>query len=99
MATKSIEERVLRYYLDWVCGKPFRVEDALRNIATEQDRISRQEERDRCIKAMQDYYCKIKCSFYKDCKCEIAEDLVMSTTTCLFHSRIRKAIEEGGGEE
>lgn len=67
------------------------IEKALIEIATDQDRLARQEERERCIKAAQDYYCNRTCAGYdiEHCLCRI----------CDCRKNLRKAIEEGGNNE
>lgn len=61
-------------------------------IVTEQDRIARAEERERCIKAAQEIVCKM---CYEDSAigCKYANDVAKCTTLI----RLRKAME--GGEE
>lgn len=56
--------------------------------ATEQDRIARQEERERCIKAAQDIYCDSIC---------IVHDICKDHGQCSNKNKFRKAME--GGEE
>lgn len=60
------------------------IHKALVEIATEQDRIARQEERERCIKAAQDVYCDITCNH----RCDF-------TQRCQIMWEIRKAMEGG----
>ena len=56
--------------------------------AIEQDRIARQEERERCIKAAQEAHCKL-CGKDADYKCYCLN--------CLQRTEIRKALEGGEG--
>lgn len=91
MKNKSIERRVEAYYNMWLYGG-YSIEWVLREIATEQDRISRTEERERCIKAAQKWYCENKCSFFHRFKTCIMCD----KWNCNETEDIRKAIEEGG---
>lgn len=55
-------------------------------VATEQDRIARAEERERCILMAQKYACR-------NC---LNEGICDGTRMCTIKSNIRKAIEEGG---
>lgn len=96
MTTKSIEERATQHFRRIYQGEQDNIYLSLVEIATEQDRISRQEERERCIKAVQECYCKSRCSFYKNGECELAENFDKVGVTCIFHKRVRKAIEKGG---
>lgn len=52
--------------------------------ATEQDRIARAEERERCVIAAQLFFCDNFCDNYVGCR------------ACNLQEKIRKAIEEGG---
>lgn len=100
MATKSIEERAEKFAnATIVKSTNFIVWNQVRaryvDIATEQDRIARQEERERCIQAAQDWCCS-------DCgaqpKCKIDSDELGHPAfggKCMDRVKIRKAIEEG----
>lgn len=60
------------------------LEYVAKQAATEQDRIARAEERERCVKAAQDVYCDITCNH----RCDF-------TQRCQIMWEIRKAIEGG----
>lgn len=62
--------------------------------ATEQDRIARQEERERCIKAAQDAHCRC-CKWYEVCTSN-GFDIKKTCIRCDQREQIRQAIEEGG---
>lgn len=68
------------------CGALYAIEGAMKI----QDRIARQEERERCIKAAQDYYCNRTCAGYdiEHCLCRI----------CDCRKNLRKAIKKGGNQ-
>lgn len=70
--TKSLCQEAKDVYADFV------------QIATEQDRIARQEERERCIEAAQDVYCDITCNT----RCDIKN-------RCQIMYEIRKAMKGG----
>lgn len=97
MKNKSIEERAEERYpiYGWMRNSTV---DAVKfarkvfiEIATDQDRIARQEERERCVKAAQDATCRM-CKHYNH-QCEVCTNFV---TPCIRVQNIRKAIEEGG---
>lgn len=73
------------------CGNFTADYDMYFKIATEQDRIARTEERERCIKAAQEAHCKLYCKL-----CDNDADYKCYCLNCLQRTEIRKAIEEGG---
>lgn len=103
MKNKSIEERAIEIANE--CTGSFGYAlfddliDACEKIATEQDRIARKEERERCIKAAQDWCCSSDCVAKLTCK--IDSDEVGHPAyggKCMDRVKIRKAIEEGGDQ-
>lgn len=90
MEAVTIEERVRRYYEAWFYSAGGEVIDTLRELATEQDRIARQEERERCIKAAQEWRCNNECPwFMKHGSCPLV-------CPCDALVNIRETIEKGG---
>lgn len=74
------------------------LEYVAKQAATEQDRIARQDERERCIKAAQEVHCLL-CPIHN--RCELIENGTIGVDTwnrcrCFDRVNIRKAIEEGG---
>lgn len=73
------------------CGNFTADYDMYFKIATEQDRIARTEERERCIKSAQEWRCKNECPwFIQDGKCPMGYP-------CGTMANIRKALEGGEG--
>lgn len=66
-------------------------------IATEQDRIARQEERERCIKAAQNWWCKNKCSDYKRCIHGLGNVRILAEG-CSFEDELKNELEKGGNQ-
>lgn len=83
---ETLEERVLKHYHAFVNNEYISIADALRSIATEQDRIARQEERERCIEAAQGWLCKL---CYDACYCD------QNANECCQCEAIRKAMKGG----
>lgn len=86
---ETIEERVNKmcYFMNGNLRlRDVNIKEALIEIATEQDRISRADERERCIKIAQDWNCKIACANGLDCKSDYKE-------RCVVLEGIRKAME------
>lgn len=73
-----------KIYSGWDTERIRQIERGAIIAATEQDRIARQEERQRCIEAAQDVYCDITCNR----RCDIKN-------RCQIMYEIRKAIEGG----
>ena len=67
------------------------LEYVAKQAATEQDRIARAEERERCIKIAQDTHCMFCSLFNKKSK-----ECGLIDYPCTERDVIRKAIEEGG---
>lgn len=89
MTTKSIEERAHNHAEKWRNEEYYSVDEAIEAALTEQDRIARAEERERCIRIACDYYCDDcdGCIYKKENK-----------EKCRRLELLRKAIEEGGEE-
>lgn len=66
------------------------LEYVAKQAATEQDLIARKEERERCIKAAQDWCCRVMCVGRDN------EKLCAGVKFCCSYKQIRKAIEKGG---
>lgn len=97
MATKSIEERAHNYAItnesniqDWDGNYEIMVM-SYEVGAQDQDRISRQEERERCIKVACDWICRSFCNCGDPNGCSV-------TCRSMTEEKIRKAIEEGGNQ-
>lgn len=90
----TIEERAYRYAVktdkpySWFCD----LEKSYIVGATEQDRIARQEERERCINIACEVYCR-------DCGCCYSEQMRLEKkqNNCSMLDELRKAME--GGEQ
>lgn len=90
MATKSIEGRSYIYarsHSSTTISRFRDLENAYKSGATEQDRIARQEERERCISAAQHWLCRSCCE-----TCYSKHNI----SACYKGKAIRKAIEKGG---
>ena len=66
-AMEIINSRAWRIIENMTDNAPDDIHDALVQIATEQDRIARQDERERCVKAAVKAHCKM-CNFCFMCK-------------------------------
>lgn len=88
----TIEERATRYFRRVYKGEQYNIYLLLVEIATEQDRIARAEERERCIKIAQDTHCMFCSLFNKKSK-----ECGLIDYPCTERYVIRKALE--GGEE
>lgn len=75
-----------KIYSGWDTEKIRQLESAAAMAARQQDSISRQEERERCIEAAQDAHCRLctRNSYF----CRFCED----------RDKIRKTIKEGGNQ-
>lgn len=68
-------------------------DDALKSVKralAEQDNIALHEERERCIKAAHEWYCRVMCVGQNNKK------LCAGVEFCLSYKQLRKAIEKGG---
>lgn len=98
MEILSIEEMAKKHTLESCFGNQNdlmyqAIYDCTLAALTEQDTISRAEERERCIKVAQDVHCKM-CELKDYCKIHGGEE----DFECDSRDRIRKAIEEGNKE-
>lgn len=83
----TIEERAKKCANDWRTDEYFAsVECHIEKALMEQDRIARDEERERCIKAAQDWLCKSCCE-----TCYSKHNIA----ACYKGKAIRKAMEGG----
>ena len=88
---ETIEERAKRanwgLHVDSFDAFNEETKNAILRFTTEQDRIARQEERDRCIKIAQEWNCKVACNNGLACKPDYKE-------RCVILEGIRKSMEE-----